>query len=77
MGQPRPSSPPHASPAPALVLTLAGCPAPTTISLPSSRPTSTWLRSLVTAMLRMGTFMGRGGAAGSSLQGGKEGIHEL
>lgn len=61
---------------PALILTSEGCPAPTTISLPSSRPTSTWLRSLVTATLRMGTFMGRGGAAGSSLQGGR-GIAEV
>lgn len=59
----------------ALILTSEGCPAPTTMSLPSSRPTSTWLRSLVTATLRMGTFMGRGGAAGSSLEGGRG--HEL
>lgn len=60
---------------PALILTSEGCPAPTTISLPSSKPTSTWLRSLVTATLRMGTFMGRGGAAGSSLEGGRGDIY--
>lgn len=54
---------------PAPTLTSKGFPEPTTISLPSSRPTSTWLRSLVTATLRMGTFMGRGGAAGCSLEG--------
>lgn len=54
----------------ALVLTPEGCPAPTTISLPSSRPTSTWLRSLVTDTLRTGTFMGRGDTAGCSLAQG-------
>lgn len=75
MGQPGSTLPPCCKAHPARILTSEGCPAPTTMSLPSSSPTSTWLRSLVTATLRIGTFMGRGGAAGSSLEGGKKVIY--
>lgn len=47
--------------------TCSGLPAPTTMSLPSSRPTRIWLLSFVTDTQRTGTFRAKGPAAGFKL----------
>ncbi len=46
-----------------LHLTSSGFPAPTTMSLPSSRPTRIWLLSFVTDTQRTGTFRAKGATA--------------
>lgn len=56
--------------------TSSGLPAPTTMSLPSSSPTSIWLLSLVTDTLRIGSFSAKGLAACPKLQHTPTQIHK-